>query len=259
MRHGTPTLTSLSRSLAMLEAVIADGGARSVAALARELGVPAATAHRQIHSLVAEGYLARHGRGGHVAGPRLLYLLGKLDEKQVIANAAAPRLHRLAANLDCVIQLGTLEGDMVTYRIKTGQGAGDLFTRVGMQHEAYCSGIGKVLLAHLPEDQQRAYLAGGPFPALTARTITDASALAAELHRVREQGHAIDDGEIAEGLICVAVPVRQPDGRVLAAVSISQFGAAVHSPAMLLPHLHDVAAEIEDAAFGQPFRQSGQL
>ncbi|MDP3908517.1 IclR family transcriptional regulator [Novosphingobium sp.] len=254
MRRGTPTLTSLSRSLAMLEAVIADGGARSVAALARELGVPAATAHRQIHSLVEQGYLARHGGGGHVAGPRLLALLGQLDEKQVIANAAAPVLHQLAADLGCVVQLGTLDGDMVTYRIKTGQGAGNLFTRVGMQHEAYCSGIGKVLLAHLPEDQQQTYLAGGPFPALTARTITDARALAAELHKVSEQGHAIDDGEVADGLICVAVPVHQPDGRVLAAVSISQSGAAVHPPAVLMPRLQAVAAEIERAAFGRTFR-----
>lgn len=252
MRRGTPTLTSLSRSLAMLEAVIADGGARSVAALARELGVPAATAHRQIHSLVEDGYLARHGGGGYVAGPRLLGLLARLDEKQVIANAAAPILHQLADRLGCVVQLGTLEGDMVTYRIKTGQGAGNLFTRVGLQLEAYCSGIGKVLLAHLPEDQQQAYLASGPFPALTERTITQADALAAELHRVRAQGHALDDGEAAEDLLCVAVPVWQPGGRVQAAVSISQSGLLVHSPAVLLPLLHDVAAQIERAAFGGP-------
>ena len=81
---------------------------------------------------------------------------------------------------------------MVTYRIKTGQGAGNLFTRVGMQLEAYCSGIGKMLLAHLPEEQQRAYLAGGPFPALTAKTITQPEALAQELERIRAQGFALD-------------------------------------------------------------------
>jgi len=164
---GTPRLTSLSRVLTLLEAVIAEGGARSITAIARDIGMPVATAHRQAMSLVEEGYLARLRRGCHVAGPRLLRLLGQLNEKQVIANAAAPVLHRLASDLDCVVQLGTLEGDMVTYRIKTGEGAGDLFTKVGMQLEAYCSGIGKVLLAALPERDREEYLATGPFPALT--------------------------------------------------------------------------------------------
>jgi DNA-binding IclR family transcriptional regulator len=252
MRSGTPTLSSLARSLAMLEAVIADGGMRSVAAIARDLGVPVATAHRQVHSLVEEGYLARHGRGGLVAGPRLLRLLGHLDEKQVIANASAPILHGVAADLGCVVQLGTLEGDMVTYRIKTGQGAGDLFTRVGMQLEAYCSAIGKVLLAAQPEREREAYLATGPFPALTARTITDPAALRMELHKVREQGHAADDGEIAEGLQCLAVPIRTADGRAIAAISATrieeQAGRAV--AARTLTMMRQAALEIEEIVAG---------
>ncbi|WP_353226734.1 IclR family transcriptional regulator [Novosphingobium sp.] len=241
-------LSSLSRALAMLEAIIADGATRSVAAIARDLDVPVATAHRQVASLVADGYLARQGRGFHVAGPRLLRLLRQLDEKQVIANCAAPVLHRLAGDLRCVVQLGTLEGDMVTYRIKTGEGAGDLFTRVGLQLEAYCSGIGKVLLAWLPDPDREAYLATGPFPALTSRTITEPGALRRELARVREQGHALDDGEIAEGLQCLAVPVRSPDGRVLAAISASR-GAAQSTalpPDAILADIRLAAAEIED-------------
>ena len=240
-------LSSLSRALAMLEAVIAEGASRSIASIARDLGVPVATAHRQVASLIADGYLARQGAGFHVAGPRLLRLLGELDEKQVIANCAAPVLHRLAGNVRCVAQLGTLEGDMVTYRIKTGAGAGDLFTRVGMQLEAYCSGIGKVLLAWLPESDREAYLATGPFPALTARTITAPGALRRELAHVREAGYAIDDGEIAEGLQCLAVPVRSPDGRVIAAISASrsavQGGAS--PPEGMLAEIRVSEADIE--------------
>jgi IclR family transcriptional regulator, acetate operon repressor len=251
MRSGTPTLTSLSRSLAMLEAVIAQGSTRSVAAIARDLGVPVATAHRQVVSLVAEGYLARHGRG-HVAGPRLLRLVCQLDERLVVANSAAPLLHQLAGELGCVVQFGTLEGDMVTYRIKTGEGAGDLFTRVGMQLEAYCSAIGKVLLAALPEREREAYLATGPFPPLTSRTITDPAALRCELDRVLEQGHAADDEEVAEGLCCVAVPVRAPDACVIGAISASRRSASSGQVdhANDLVRLHAVAAKIETIAAG---------
>jgi DNA-binding IclR family transcriptional regulator len=141
---------------------------------------------------------------------------------------------------------------MVTYRIKTGEGAGSLFTRVGMQLEAYCSGIGKVLLAHLPEAQRRAYFAGGPFVALTTRTITDPTELEDELERVRIRGYAIDDGEIADGLVCVAAPIQAPDGQVHAAISVSRTNSADSSTGItdILECLRMTARQIEQAAFG---------
>src|SRR3990167_4921913 len=92
---------------AMLEAILADRDARSIAALARDLDVPVATAHRQVTTLVAEAYLVPLPGGRLGPGPRLLALLQLVDEKQVIATAAAPVLHRLAARLRCVVQLGT--------------------------------------------------------------------------------------------------------------------------------------------------------
>lgn len=222
MNQGTPQISSLKRTLAMLEAVIADDGYSNLAELARKIGMPPATAHRQVTTLVAECYLMATGGGRHVAGARLLGLLHRLDEKQIIANVAAPLLHELAARVRSVVQFGTFENDMVTYRIKTGRGANALFTRIGMQLEAYCSGIGKVLLANLPMAEREAYLAGGSFVALTERTIVEPARLREELDAVRAQGFAIDDEEVALGLRCMAVPLRRSDGRVLAAISVSQ-------------------------------------
>jgi len=174
-----------------------------------------------------------------------------LDEKQVIAHAAAPVLHRLATQVRSVVQLGTLEDDMVTYRIKTGKGAQKLFTRTGLQLEAYCSGIGKVLLAHLPDAARQAYLAAGPFVALTPRTITDAARLAKVLADVRQRGFASDVGEIAEDLVCIAVPIHTPDGRVPAAISVSQMTGHSRnlSPDIIKPLLMAAAREISMRAF----------
>ena len=248
MRKGTPRIAATARTLDMLEAVVADGGVRSVAAIARELAIPVATAHRQVATLVAERYLNRLENGRHVAGPRLLGLLDRIDPKQMVTSAAVPVLDRLARKLGCVVQLGTFEQDMVTYRIKAGRGAGELFTRTGMQLEAYCSGMGKVLLAHLPDAEREAYLATGPFVALTARTITEPAALRAELERVRAQDYAVDQEEIAEGLRCVAVPVHGPDGRVIAAVSASR-GERRTDDDSVLALLRQAAGEIERAAF----------
>lgn len=246
MRNGTPAIASLGRSLAMLEAILADRDARSIAALARDLDVPVATAHRQVTTLVAEAYLVRLPGGRFGPGPRLLALLQLVDEKQVIATAAAPVLHRLAARLRCVVQLGTLENDMVTYRIKTGRGAGDLFTKVGLQLEAYCSGIGKVLLAHLPEAEREAYLSTGPFPALTTHTITEPDRLREELVKVRLQGFAQDREEVAEDLFCLAVPIRSATDYPLAAISVSRTSAAraSQSEARVLAMLKDAASDI---------------
>lgn len=234
----------------MLNAVLADEGRQSVSALARAVEVPIATAHRQVRTLVAEGLLAPIGGGRHAVGPGLLNLLSRFDRRQIVANVAAPVLYQLAARLGCVVQLGTLENDMVTYRIKTGQGAGDLFTRVGMQLEAYCSGIGKTLLANLPRNELDAYLAGGPFVALTAKTITDPGALRRELEAVRDRGFGTDRGEVAEGLSCVAVPLRDGDGRVIAAISASQSSQArIAEAPEVLDALREAAAEIQRRAF----------
>ncbi|WP_458732851.1 IclR family transcriptional regulator [Sphingobium xenophagum] len=250
MNQGTPQISSLKRTLAMLDAVIADAGRSNIAGLARKIGMPLATAHRQVTTLVAEGYLMASGGGRHVAGARLLGLLHRLDEKQIIANVAAPLLHELAVRARTVVQLGTFENDMVTYRIKTGRGANALFTRIGMQLEAYCSGIGKVLLANLPEAEREVYLTSGPFVALTERTIVEPARLREELDAVRIQDFAIDDEEVAPGLRCMAVPLRRSDGRVLAAISVSQALASRHrlDDAPLLALLAETAQAIERQA-----------
>lgn len=235
----------------MLEAVIEDGGASSVSALARKHDVPVATAHRQVATLVSEGFLAPTGGGRHIAGIRLRAILARVDDKQLVTNVAAPLLHRLAARTGAVVQLGTFENDMVTYRIKTGEGANSLFTKVDMQLEAYCSGIGKVLLAHLPQAQRDAYLAGGPFVALTETTITDPADLAHELEQVAKAGYAEDRGEIDPAISCVAVPIRRPDGSVPAAISVSRLrGKGGMKTDAVLAALHTTAAEIEKSCFG---------
>lgn len=254
MSNGTPHLSSLLRTLTMLEAVIADGGRSTVSELARRTGMPGATAHRQVATLVKAGYLSVSATGRHIAGSRLLGLSLLLDEKQIIVNKAAPVLHRLASAVGSVVQLGTFENDMVTYRLKTGQGAAGLFTQVGMQLEAYCSGMGKVLLAHLPEEERERYLAQGPFVALTGTTITDPARLRQELLSVRSRGHALDQGEIAPDLRCIAVPILRQDGFAPAAISVSRTlspgdpGDHADDLSLLLDAAREVAAQVYHAA-----------
>jgi IclR family transcriptional regulator, acetate operon repressor len=250
MKNSIPRIIALERAFAMLDTVIADRGISSVSALARDAGMPVSTAHRQVATLVDAGYLRACGRGRHVAGPRLLALLAAVDELDLLVRVAAPTLEALGRKIGAIVQLGTLDNDMITYRLKAGQGATELFTRVGGQLEAYCSGIGKVLLANLPAADRQAYLASAPFVALTPRTITAPDALAETLDRVRIQDFATDLGEVADGLACLAVPVRRPDGTVVAGISASTM-VNPEQPAVelsWLPLLHAAAQEIASYA-----------
>jgi DNA-binding IclR family transcriptional regulator len=239
-------LAAPERNLRLLEAVVADGGRSSVAALARAMQISVASAHRHIAALINAGYLVPAGYGCHLPGPKLRALAGLVDDRHIMTNAAAPILDRLAARSGCAVQLGVFENDMVTYLVKAGQSAGELFTKVGMQLEAYCSGIGKALLAHLPALTQAEYLANGPFIALTDRTITDPVLLKAALEQVATQGFAVDDEEVVTGLQCIAVPVHDLRGDVVAAISASRAAQADGRRwrDKSLPLMHAAASEI---------------
>ncbi len=258
MRHGTQSIGAVDRTLDFLEQIVADRGMHNVRQLSAAAGLPLATAHRQVRTLVARGYLTSIAKGRHVAGPKLMRLGGAVDPITTLSAAARPALHRLAVATRGTAHLGILEQDMVTYLVKAGPASDRLFTEEGKQLEAYCSGIGKVLLSYLPETDRERYLADGPFTALTERTIIDPARLRIELANARERGFAVDDEEIAPTVRCVAVPLFWPDGVVRAAISVTRIGAA--TPAIAVTKLADtvrrVAAELSVAVFGQSFMPS---
>lgn len=216
----TPTARSLVKALELLELAVRRGD-RPLEEIAAEAGLPTATAHRLMTTLVQSGYVLRERPGRYLPGARLIELGRALDERAVLARLARPALKALARACGQTAHLGVLEGGMVTYLAKETGGADPLFTREGMQLEAYCSGIGKVLLAELPQEELTAYLADGPFVALTPHTIIDPQILKAQLVQVRAEGFALDDREIFEDLKCVAAPVRGWGGRTVAALSVS--------------------------------------
>lgn len=253
MRETRRPLIAPMRSLGILSAVIADGSRSSVAAIARSLDIPVASAHRHVEALVTAGYLVPSGYGRHLAGPAMRTLASMIDDKQLVTSAAALILEKLASRLHCVVQLGTLENDMVTYRLKAGTKSTDLFTKVGLQLEAYCSAIGKVLLAHMSPEAQAGYFNNGSFVALTPNTITDRALLKAELDRVVAHGFAFDNEEVALGLQCLAVPIRAPNDDVIAAISASRSDVSTSQIQRenLVKQLKDTAFQIEAKAFGK--------
>jgi IclR family transcriptional regulator, acetate operon repressor len=215
-------LTYFEKGMVLLARVIRDKGNSSLRDLASELDIPLSTAYRLISAQKRAGLLRAAGRGRFSAGRELLDLASGFDARLELAEAARPHLRRLARQLRRTVHLGVLENDMVTYLVKEQGGEAKIFTLEGMQLEAYCSAIGKTLLAALENDERERYLTAGPFVALTPQTITDSGELRKSLEAIQKFEYAVDHEEVSEGLRCIAIPLRDRCNHTVAAVSVSQ-------------------------------------
>ncbi len=218
----TPRNASFEKALSLLRFVAT--GTRDLPTLAALSGLPTATVHRYMKALVEAGFLYREKRGHYHVGLGLAELAAAFDLNMVLPVAGRPYLKALAKATGKTAHLAVLEDDMVTYLAKEAGRDAAVYTLENAQLEAYCSGLGKVLLAGLSPDARQKYISNGPFVALTAHTITEPGPLAQELDRIAQHGYAMDDCEVYDTLKCVAVPICNSRGDVLAAISIS--GAA---------------------------------
>lgn len=213
--------TAADRILALFEAIVKDNGATAFLTVASGLGIPSSTAHRMLQLLLKRGMVAPASRGRYMGGMTFVDMAQRSDHDRVLATIARPYMKALVRRTRTTTHLGVLTDDMVTYLVKEGRRAAH-FAREGDRLEAYCSGVGKILLANLPASELRAYLADGPFVALTPNTLIDPLEIRKALMHIGRSGFALDEEEVAEGLFCVAVPIRRADGQVVAALSLSR-------------------------------------
>lgn len=239
----TPRTLSLEKAVGLLRAIARAGGDAPISSLAAETGLAPSTTHRLAASLERLGLIVREKRGHYHIGPLVRDLAATAEPRALLARVGRPHLQRLARRHRKTAHLAVFEGDMVTYLAKAHARNSRILTIEGAQLEAYCSGLGKALLAHLPRTDRERYLAEGPFPRLTATTLTEPDALRAELDRIRKRGYALDNAEIIDDLKCVAVPIFDSQGRIEAALSVSG-PAADYSPA----YIKALAAELQDCA-----------
>jgi DNA-binding IclR family transcriptional regulator len=242
-------VASLEKALVLFNRIVRDRGDTPLRELAGDLGLSRSTLYRLAGTLQEFGLITRHARGYYGVGLPLTARLQGLTVASRLAQLSRPPLQSLADECGSTAHLGVLEDGMVTYVVKVvdkNAGPGAVFTRENAQLEAYCSAIGKVLLAWLPEAERDRYLAAGPFVPLTSRTITDSGALRDCLNDVRRDGFAQDDGEVADDLFCLAVPVPGQNLPVSTAISISFERSTRHlrNTAETLQKLRDCAAEL---------------
>jgi IclR family transcriptional regulator, acetate operon repressor len=217
----TPSLRALEKAVELLGQIVECGEIRSISSLAGQIEMPRSTAYRIAATFERSGFLTRLRRGHYLPGPALLRLGRRDNLQRVLKGLGRPVVDKLSRDTGCIAHLGVFEDGMVTYLLKAGRLAGTVFTREGTQLEAYCTGIGKVLLAALPDTAREEYLRTGPFIRLTQNTLTDPQVLRSALQIIAAQGFATDNAEMDVDLLCLAVPVRVGNGEVVAALSIS--------------------------------------
>jgi len=210
--------TVLGRIATILDAFDMGDQVLSLPDLSQRANLPKSTVHRLAEQLRAIGWLERDHSNGYRVGMRLFELGALAPQRNQLRDTAFPHLHGLATKTGLAVQLGVLDRGEVVYLERIVVGEFSLPTRLGGRMPAYCTGLGKAMLAY--DDAAADQVMSATLPRRTAFTITEASALRADLEQVRSLGVARDVNEAYDGLVCVAAPIRNA-GRAIAAVSVT--------------------------------------
>lgn len=245
-------MLSLARGLEVLRA-FEGRGSLTVAEAARITGLNRPSAGRCLHTLARLGYVRESG-GRHFLTPGLLPLACGFLTSTPLASASQAVANALRNRLEETVSVGTLDPsdpERIIYIARAERNqviAAPLM--LGSTLPSYCTSMGRVLLAALAEREREGWLGDAALEPRTERTITDREALKAELRAIAEQRWSLVEEELERDLRSLAVPVRDRDGTVVAALNIATFSHAHSREHMLdayLPELRAAAGQLERA------------
>lgn len=198
---------SLEKGINVVE-LLADHESLSVSEVAAHMGINRSAAHRFLATLRELGWAEKDDDGKYRLTFRVLEQAMKMADRFEIRRVARPFMQRLAGLTNETVNLGYWDGQGIVHLDKIdSQNILRMDSRIGSHAPAYCTALGKSILAFLPEDALTDYLANTEYEPIGPNTITSPTALKTELEKIRNKGVAVDDEEMAPGLRCVAAPV----------------------------------------------------
>jgi IclR family pca regulon transcriptional regulator len=232
-------VTALARGLAVLLTLSDKKRRMSIAQVSHRTGIPRAAARRSLHTLAKLGFVAADDARRFHLRPRVLsFSHGYLSGSPIVV-LAQPILDRLGESLREACSLATLDGDEIVYLARsTSSRIMSPQLNVGRRLPAYCTSIGHVLLAHLPQQELDDYLARVAFQPYTEFTPTSAAKLAPLLQAVRESGFAFASQMMEPRLCTLAVPVRDAGGNYVAGINVILQGRLVSRDDMAERYFH---------------------
>lgn len=240
-------MQSLARGLDVIRAFEHARPSLSISEVARLTNMSRAAARRCLHTLAKLGYVSG-ASGIYELTPRVLALGYAYLSGMPLARIALPVLERVSERVHESCSIAVLDADEIVYVARAAtERILSIALGVGSRLPAYCTALGRALLASLDDAEADAYLNRVRLDRHTPHTITDRSLLRKELQRVRTSGYALVDQELEMGLRSIAVPVKPVDGRAVAAINIGVHAARADRQTMVktyLPLLVEAAAEI---------------
>jgi IclR family KDG regulon transcriptional repressor len=212
----------VGKVLRILEALDGSATGLQLRQIAQQTGIHKSTAYRFLAHLEGAGYLFRDDSGAYVIGPRLTQLGAGVSFHGTLRKISRPALVKVWRTTKETANLAVVDGHEVLYLdVIESAHMFRMDSQVGMRRALNCTALGKAVLAFLPLDQREEMLASLTFERITSHTIPDAARLRKELAKILRQGFAIDDQEAVLGARCVAAPILDGSGKILAALSVS--------------------------------------
>ncbi len=215
-------MASLARGLVVIQAFTPQMPQMTISQLSLRTGLSRAAVRRCLYTLVKLGFAGADESQRYSLRPKMLTLANTYTASSTLANAAQPILERMSAVHRESFSVATLDGDDIVYIARSSINrvmAVDL--HIGSRLPAFCTSMGRVLLAYLPQDQLEQYFARLTLTQFTPRTVNSVEKLRLVLRNVRRNGYALCDQEFEVGLRSLAVPVTAANGRVVATVNLS--------------------------------------
>lgn len=247
LRPGDAYVQSFARGLEVIRSFSATAPRQTLTQVATATGLTRAGARRILLTLQTLGYVEGDGKLFSLT-PRILDLGFAYLSSMPMWNLAEPIMEALAAQVKESCSAAALDGSDIVYvmRIPTRK-IMSIGLGVGSRLPAYCTSLGRMLLAGLPDEAVRERLVASPRTALTRHTLTDVDALLARVQQARRQGWCLVSQELEEGIISVSAPLTDRTGRTVAALNISGQANRTSARTMqetMLPHLREAARAI---------------
>ncbi len=239
----------LAKGLAVIEAFAPERPRQSITEVAAATGLDRATARRCLLTLWHLGYADYDGKFFTLT-PRVLRLGTACLATMPLPQLVQPHLDALSESIGESTSVSILDGDEIVYVARAAQRkVMSIALMPGSRLPAYCTSMGRVLLAALPEREARERLGPGPLPARTPATLTDPDAVMAAIARVRVEGYAVNDQEVEIGLRSIAVPLVNARRMTVAALNVglsARGETADETVRRLLPPLKEMAARMQE-------------
>lgn len=222
MQKRSNLVQSVIRALEILELLDVEKEL-GISEISDMLGLEKSTVHRLISTLKHKGYVMQNSSNYKYSNSFKLFEMGNnVVERLGLRRQAQPYMEELAEKSHETVNLAIMDGKDIIYidKIESPETI-KVDLNVGKRLPSYCTGLGKAMLAFMPEGKVVDLLREETLIPYTKNTITDMEALINELRKIREQGYSIDNEEYVEGLVCVASPIRNYRGEAVAAMSIA--------------------------------------